>query len=56
MSSDPITTETFYEPTLNPQNLLLLLKQGVNWVLKREEANGLRTTQQSHAKYIDTVS
>lgn len=30
--------------------------QGIKWVMKREEHNGLRIIQQSQPKYIDTVS
>ena len=29
--------------------------QGIKWVMKREESNGLRVIQQSQPKYIDTV-
>lgn len=29
--------------------------QGIKWVMRREEAAGLRVIQQSQAKYIDTV-
>lgn len=29
--------------------------QGIKWILKREEANGLRVIQQSQPKYIDAV-
>lgn len=31
------------------------LLQGIKWVIKREEPNGLRVIQQSQPKYIDTV-
>jgi dynein heavy chain len=29
--------------------------QGIKWILRREEANGLRVIQQGQPKYIDTV-
>lgn len=31
------------------------LTQGIKWVMKREEPNGLRIIQQSQPKYTDTV-
>ena len=42
-------------PPPPPPPPALVCVQGIKWVLKREEPNGLRILQQSAPKYIDTV-
>jgi dynein heavy chain len=50
MENGAIVTTTARWPLLIDPQL-----QGIKWVMKREEPNGLRVIQQSQPKYIDTV-
>lgn len=50
MENGAIVTSTSRWPLLIDPQL-----QGIKWVMRREEANGLRIVQQSQPNYIDTV-
>lgn len=57
LPSDPLSVENGAIVTSTSRWPLLIdpQLQGIRWVKKREEANGLRIVQQSQPKYIDTV-
>ncbi|KAL4450636.1 hypothetical protein ABPG77_000992 [Micractinium sp. CCAP 211/92] len=57
LPTDPLSLENGAIVTSSARWPLLIdpHMQGIKWVKKREEPNGLRIIQQSQAKYVDTV-